>query len=68
MRLAENYSLGSATMERHVQVREGELFYSEEKEAGRATVNKESMALHWPSYCQERRGVLLPVGLYCHSM
>ena len=35
--------------------REEELFYREEKEVGRATVNKESTAFHWQSCCQERR-------------
>ena len=37
----------------------GELFYRGEKEVGRAIVNKESMAFHWLSPCQERRGVFL---------
>ena len=44
--------------------REGELFYSEEKEVGRTRVNKEFMAFHWLNLCQERKGVLpLPVGV-----
>ena len=37
--------------------REGELFYREEKEVGRVIINKESMAFHWLSLCQERIGV-----------
>ena len=41
-----------------------EHFYREEKEVGRAIVNKESMTFHWLRACQERRGIfLLPVGL-----
>ena len=48
---------------------QGELFYKGEREAGMATVNKESMAFHWISLCQEGRGIfLLPVGLcYRHQ-
>ena len=38
--------------------------YTEGKEVGRVAVSRESMAFHWLSPCQERRGVfLLPVGL-----
>ena len=33
--------------------REGEHFYREEKELGRAVVNKESMAFHWLSPSRE---------------
>ena len=67
----ENCSLGSATVGSHMQVPEGEgrnTFIEGEKEAGRATVNKEFKAFHWLSPCQERRGViLLPLGLrYYH--
>ena len=43
--------------------REGEPFYRGEKEAGRAGVNEESMAFHWPSPHQERSVFQLPVGL-----
>ena len=48
--------------------REGEHFCTGEKEVGRAIVNKESMAFHWLSPCQERRGVfLLPFErCYCY--
>ena len=42
--------------------REGGRFYKEEKEVGRARV-KQSVAFHWPSPYQERRGVfILPFG------
>ena len=58
----------SAALSKSPQAREGEGFYREEKEVGSAEVNKEPMALHWLSLCQERREIfLLPVGLcYCH--
>ena len=49
--------------------REGEedYFYRREKEVGRAIVSKGSMAFHWLSLCQERKGVFLfPVGLCYH--
>ena len=38
---------------------EGEQFHKEEKEIGRATVNKEAMVFLWPSPCLQR-GFLLP--------
>ena len=42
--------------------REGEHLCRGGKEVGRAVVNKGSMAFHWLSPCQERRGgFLLPV-------
>ena len=44
--------------------REGEHFHRDEKEVGRVLVNKEFMAFHWLSPCQER--TLLPVGLCYH--
>ena len=34
--------------------KEGEHFYTGEKKVGKAMVNKESMAFHWLSPCQER--------------
>ena len=38
-----------------------------EKEVGRAIVNKEFMAFHWLSPCQERTIFLFLVGFYfCH--
>ena len=41
-----------------MQVPEGQgkenAFYREEKEDGRARVNKETMAFHWLNPCQER--------------
>ena len=44
----------------------GDLFSREEKETGKAGVNKENMAFYWLSPCQERRGVFLLLGLcYC---
>ena len=44
--------------------REGEHFVREEKKVGKATVNRESVAFHWLSPCQERRGVVIfPVEL-----
>ena len=46
--------------------REGDCFYIEEKEAGRATGNKETVAFHCLSPCQERRVFPLPVGLCYH--
>ena len=36
-------------------VTEGEPFYREKKEVGRAIINKESVALHWLSRCQEKK-------------
>lgn len=44
-------------------VREGQYFYRGEKEVGRAIGNKESLAFHWLSLCQGRRGGCLPIGL-----
>ena len=46
-------------MASHMQVpcavRKGESYYRGEKEVGRAIVDKESVAFHWLSPCQERR-------------
>ena len=55
-------------METHVQVnaQQGKenAFTEREKEAGWAKVNKEYMAFHSLSPCQERKGVFpLPIGL-----
>lgn len=47
------------------KAKEGESFYREGTEVGRALVNKQSMAFHCLSPSQERRGdFLLPGGLY----
>ena len=35
--------------------REREFFYREEEEVGKAIVNKDSIAFHWLSCCQERK-------------
>ena len=49
--------------------REGKLFWSGEKDVGRAVVNKESTIFHWLSPCQERslysscQALLLSIGL-----
>ena len=40
----------------HVPTRQGKNTFTEEKEVGRATVNKGSMVFHWLSPCQEGRG------------
>jgi len=40
------------------QQRKDSSFIEGEKEVGRATVNKESMAFHWLNCCQERKGGL----------
>ena len=45
--------------------RRREHFHRGENEVGRAIVNQKSMAFHWLNPCQERRGILLPVGLCC---
>ena len=51
-------NLGCATMESRMQVpSKEESLYREEKEVGRAIVNKGSTALHWLSCCQDRSGV-----------
>ena len=68
--LAEHGNLGSATIVSHVQVltQQGkETAFTEGQRKLGARVNKESLAFHWLSPCQERRAVsLLPVGLYYH--
>ena len=44
----------------------GNLFSREEKEAGRAGLNKENMAFYWLSPCQEKKGLFFLLGLcYC---
>ena len=67
---AENCNSGPATMASNMQVpctQGKETLYREEKEVGRAIVNKEIMAFYWLSPWQERRWVfLLPVGLCYH--
>ena len=49
---------------------EKKTFYGEGKEGEKAGINKEFVAFHWLSPCQERRGVFLfPVELcYCHTV
>ena len=44
------------------------VFIEEKRKLGeRAVVNRESMASHWLSPCQERKGVFFLMGLcYCH--
>ena len=60
-----NYGKSRASPHRHGREID---FYSKEKEVGRATVNKESMAFHWLSSIA-RKVFLLPVGLCCgHRM
>ena len=56
-----NYGKPCASPRRHGKEID---FYSEEKEVGRATVNKESMAFHWLSSIA-RKVFLLPAGLCC---
>lgn len=58
--LAQNCSLGSATMESHVQIPiEGgkETAFIEERRKLRARGNSESMAFDWLSPCQEGRSL-----------
>ena len=60
-----NYGKPRASPRRHGKEID---FYSEEKEVGRATVNKESMAFHWLNIFLERRGVfLLSIGFLLSS-
>ena len=61
---------GIAAMCKSFKARDEDCFYGEGKEGEKAGINKEFMAFHWLSPCQERRGVFLfPVGLcYCHAV
>ena len=70
---AENCNSGSAPVVspcKTLHSRRRRMLLYREKEAGRAAVNKESMASYWLRPCQERRGVfLLPLGLcYLHRV
>lgn len=66
----ENCNSGSAIIVSHIHAttwQGKENSCRGEKELGWAIINKESMALHWLSSCQEGKGVFfLPVGLYDH--